>query len=510
MAGVTSLGLGSGSKLNGETITKLKDADTRAIIKPIERKIDEYEQKQASLQQFQKLLNATNSYTKELKDDGLYLQRSVNVIGDGVTSTVEDGVDPQSIAIKVEQIAKEHILQSDAFVSKGASVAADDTKLEIIVGDDNYKFDIKAGLQLQDLVSQINEKAGKSVKANILHTGKDEYRMVLRTKETGEGHRIDMIQGTEEKNEEKKTIEKIPLPLPRDPETDEILIDPETDLPFVQKYEEVEVIEEIHVPATDLLANLYNNIQEAQNAVFTYNGAEIQRESNVIEDMVVGLSFTLESVTPLEQQVVIDVVQDTIQIIEQVEGFVAQYNALLTEIGNMTKFDLEENEKGIFIGENTITSIRTKINNLLTSLDKDGNSIADYGLNFLRTGQLELDKFTLMQKVKNEPENTQQYFKGTLEELNGKEEIKNGLFYKINLALDDIVNSANGSVTNFERSIERQLKRTEEEKVTANKRLDDRYETLANQFADADSAINRMKKGFESVEMQIKQSQASK
>ncbi|MDH5465047.1 MAG: flagellar filament capping protein FliD, partial [Thiovulaceae bacterium] len=231
---------------------------------------------------------------------------------------------------------------------------------------------------------------------------------------------------------------------------------------------------------------------------------------NVIDDMVVGLSFTLESVTLPEQQVVIEVVQDTVQIIEQIEGFVAQYNALLTEIGNMTKFDLEENEKGIFIGENTITSIRTKINNLLTSLDKDGNSIADYGLNFLRTGQLELDKFTLMQKVKNDPENTQQYFKGTLEDYNGKEEIKNGLFYKINLALDDIVNSADGSITNFERSIERQLKRTEEEKKTANKRLDDRYETLANQFADADSAINRMKKGFESVEMQIKQSQASK
>ncbi len=498
---ISSLGLGSSSNLNSETIDKLRKADNKLLVEPIEQKIKDYEQKIESVTNLYTILSDAKKPADALNDETLYLQRSVNVIGDGVTASVEDGVDPQNISIKVEQLAQEHVVQSDTFKSKDAPVAKEDTEVTIKIGDKSYTINIKAGMTLRDFVGSINQKAGADVSASILNTGKDEYRMILRSDHTGEDYRIEMTQGTKERTENKTHTEKIPLPIKKDPVTGE-------DLP--QEYDEVEVVETVTIPATKLEKNLYNELQEPKNALFVFNGADIVRTSNTVDDMILGLSFTLNEVTGENKRVNINITQDTQQIKDTMQEFVDNYNKLMAQVQSMTKYDPDANEVGIFLGDNTINSVRSSLNTIMRSVNRDGESLANYGLSFEQSGTLAFDPLKFEQKLQRDPKGVQEFFRGKNETLNGKDLQKEGIFYKINLALDDLVNSADGSIVNFEKSLEKQLKRTEKEKKSQIERLDDRYETLTNQFAAADSAINKLNKSFESVNMQIKQSQVNK
>lgn len=502
MAGINSLGLGSqNTGLNMETINKLRGADEKLIVKPIEKKIDDYEQKIEALNTFSKSIVALREDASTIKDEILYLQRTANVIGNGVSAVVEDGVEPQNITLKVERLAKEHIVQSDPFKGKDASVASEDTKLEIKVGQATYEFDVKAGLQLRDLVGEINQKAGKDLNASILQTGPEEFRMVLKAQNTGESNLIEMVQGEPEKTEQVSKTIQVPKPVQKDPLTGE-------DLPI--EYESIEVFENVKKEPTKLSTNLFNELQKPENAFFNFNGADITRESNRVDDMIVGLDFTLEEVTDENKRVNIKIGQDSLKIVDAMESFVANYNLVMSDVDALTKFDPEKEEKGIFLGENTINSVRTSLNSIIRSVNSDGHSLASLGVSFAQDGKMQFDAFVFENAVVNDPKMVQKTLQGSKETKNGKDLLENGLFYKLYEALDDLVNSADGSITNFGKSLETQLKRTQDEKKASTERLDSRYETLQNQFAAADSAIGKMQKGFGAVDMQIKQSQASR
>ena len=79
MAGINSLGIGSNAGLNMDTINKLRSADEANIIKPLERKVTEYEQKIKSLGMFSKLIGALKDNSADIKDEMLYLQRTASV-----------------------------------------------------------------------------------------------------------------------------------------------------------------------------------------------------------------------------------------------------------------------------------------------------------------------------------------------------------------------------------------------------------------------------------------------
>ena len=496
---IASLGIGGSSGLNANTIKSLRAADEEAIIKPLDKKIENYKQKIDSIDGFTKLLVSAKDASTSLKDDILYMQRTANIIGEGVSAVAEDGVEPQNINIKVEQLATEHVIQSDPLKSKEASISTEDTEVEIKVANKTYTFDVKKGLQLRDFVGEINQRAGADVEASILKTGKDEFRLVLRTANPGTNNLISIKQGTPEGTKEESSIQKIPNP---------IQLDPETGFELPQTYEEIEVVETIKVPPTDIAIELFHEIQKPQDSLFTFNNAEITRHTNQIDDMVVGLTINLEEVTGEKKRVNINIKQDTDQIVASLQQFVDTYNALVSEVDSLTKFDQDDEKQGLFLGENSINSVRTSLTSILRSVDVNGQSIANYGLGFAQDGKLEFSVFDFEQALNRDSDNIEGYFKGRSDTVNGRTFETEGLFSKINNVLDDLVNSADGAITNFGKSLETQLDRTRDEKKRSVERLDSRYETMGNQFAAADASINKMKKGFGAVEMQIKQAQA--
>lgn len=501
MPGITSLGIGSSAGLTGETITKLKNSDTQLQVKPIEKKMAEYEQKQESLSQLITVLHQAKDFSSNLRDDLLYLQRGVVVTGEGVTAYVEGGVEPQKANITVQQLAKGHIVQSDVFSSKTASIASEDTHLTITVGKAVYEFDVKAGMQLRDFVGELNSRAKADIQASILQTGDEEFRLVMSNQHEGIENRIEMVQGTEARTEDVTSTVEVPI-LPRD-------IDPISGKELELEYETVEVTETLDIPATSLLKNLLNTLEEPQDAKFTYNGADITRSTNTVDDMVVGLTFNLEGVSSEDARVTLDIHPDYEQVAQQMNGFVQAYNVLAADIDSMTKFDPDKEEVGIFLGENSINSIRSGLNRIITSMDREGRSLAELGVTFNQDGTMLFDQMMFQGALMSDGQAVEEFFKGKNETHNGKDLQKEGIFYKITEFFDDLVNSADGSIVNFSKTIDTQLKRSKTEKETTEKRLDDKYATMAETFASANSAIGKVNQSFGSVGMQIKQAQAS-
>lgn len=501
MPGITSLGMGSNAGLTGKTIKKLRTSDEKMIVKPIETKIDDYNQKKDSIKQLLTVIRQAKDFSSSLRDDLLYLKRDVTVNGEGVTASVEGGVEPQTANITVQQLAKGHIIQSDTFASKTASIADEDTHLTIKVGKSTYDFDIKAGTQLRDFVGELSSRTGKDLSASILQTGKDEFRLVLTDKKEGTENRIEMIQGTKPSTKDVERTVKLPLPIEIDPLTGE-------NLP--QKYKDKKFTETVKEPGTKLLKNLDNTLVEPQDAKFTYNGANIVRSSNTVDDMVVGLTFNLDQVTDENKQVILDIHPDYSEVAQQMQGFVKAYNVLMADIDSMTKYDPENKEVGIFVADNSINGIRSGLNKIITTPNQEGQALAQLGVSFNQDGTMEFDATTFQGALMGDGDAVEDFFKGKNETKNGKDLQKEGLFYKITEFLDDLDNSADGSIVNFDKTLDRELKRSKTEKKTAIKRLDDKYATMANQFAAADSAIGKAKQSFGSVDMQIRQSQASR
>ena len=74
MGKINSLGVGSGV-LSHDVIDKLRDADERAMIKPIERKMGRNIEKQTTLEEIKTLIATSRASAKILGDYSTYLGR---------------------------------------------------------------------------------------------------------------------------------------------------------------------------------------------------------------------------------------------------------------------------------------------------------------------------------------------------------------------------------------------------------------------------------------------------
>src|SRR5690606_3499445 len=69
-------------------------------------------------------------------------------------------------------------------------------------------------------------------------------------------------------------------------------------------------------------------LQSAQDAVFKIEGLEIVRSSNKIDDVIEGVTFTLQG----EGETVIDIKRDEAAVLDAVRKFVEQYNSTMSFI----------------------------------------------------------------------------------------------------------------------------------------------------------------------------------
>ena len=256
------------------------------------------------------------------------------------------------------------------------------------------------------------------------------------------------------------------------------------------------------------------NVQKAQDAEISYNGARVSRPSNEINDIINGVSLTLKSTTEEGKPAIISIGRDNEAIIEQVKDFVKAYNELIPKLDESTRFDEDSKIAGIFNGVSDIRSIRTALNREISYSELVNNqlrSLMNYGISLNDKGVMLLDESRLKSQVATQPQETEEFFYGyEKQNYKGEDVHIDGIFVKIDKFLAGLVDGSESRLESFSSSLERDAKKLQKDKKNANELLDSKYEAMANRFAAFDSQIAKTKNAFGSVQMMIDQSIARK
>lgn len=456
MAGVNSLGIGSGV-LTSDLIDKLRAADESSIIAPFERKITLENQKEEAYNLLSSLMTTFKSSTSSLDGDSLYLSRAVSGTTDAVSIKAEAGSDVQSFNITNVSKAEKDVWNSSVFSNTDSAISEIGAgTLSIGVGEDSFDIEYSATSSLEDMKNSINDIAGGKMTASILKVGDDKFELVI-------------------------TADKVNQAL--------TFSDTNTDTDPLAK----SLISTLGLNET-VDGEFTRNIQKAKAATFNYNGIAISRSSNEIDDLINGVTISLNQNQKTDERASIDIAQNNTSITSEMSLFVSAYNMLMSNLSDMTSSDTESGSVGVFNNDSFIKSLSKEISSIVTSVDRGGNSLMDYGISIDRKGVMSLNNDTFASKLAKDPTGLEMFFNGNSE--------TDGVFTKLNNKMGNYL--GNGKLmSNFSDQLTTKkdslVQQYDKQKLV----LDDRYETMSKKFAAYDSIINKLNSQFSSLKMMI-------
>lgn len=418
------------SILTQDVIDGLKDADESVQIKPLTLKIDKNTKKQADITALTTLVSTLKTSYADVANETAMLKRTVTAAGSGsVTANVEAGVAEQTVRLSVSQLAQVDSYQSKGFKSRSEALTGitKEESLTLSVGDKSVDIKVGPSTTLEDIINQINDGAGDAIKASIVNTGGENgYKMILQSKESGEKNQIKFsVKGDQTAADGAKAVlEK---------------------LGFMTNQTEIKD-DKNQVTGYNLTIDTNNTsaggkqLQKAQDAKFNFNGIDITRSSNSVDDLIVGVTFNLNNVdeknstTGALKESVITIGKDTDAVVKSLKSMVTAYNDLISNVSTATSYDRENGVAGTLNGMSEITGIKRKLQNLFESSNSDGKSLQSFGFSFTEKGVLSVDESKLKDTISKDYEGFKSFFTNSTEYKNA------GVFGKveINTKLDDI------------------------------------------------------------------------
>lgn len=461
--GILGLGSGQASSLNQELIDKLKDAEKKATVDPLEERIkeitrvanDEGVTNGESLR-LAGIVAKANELLETIKPFDLYVtnsvgafdQKSANARGTSVVFNAADGasLNTGTTTVFIEQLARRDVYQSNTFdsVAKDANVNKG-TLTVALAGSDglystSYDFDTTDKTYAQ-IVKEINFKT--DLTASLEQVGDDSYRLVIKSSETGTSNAL-----------------------------------------------------QITGDASFGFSDGANHVQEAKNLKADVNGISYDVSSNVIT-VDGGLKITAVEENDPGEFSTISIEKDTTKVAATLENFATKYNELVSLINKeLYSADSPMDDKA---------ALRTVMEGIKGKLfgsygENDDLSIFNFGFEINKSGLLSVDTETVNKTIENDTEKFKSLFLGIAED--------EGLGTQLKTYVDDL-DGFSGLLTLYEENMNERKKTLEEEKEKAIEDLDRKYSLLSQQFADYGVIINQFEKSFSGLNLLIQQSTAS-
>ncbi|RUM63542.1 MAG: hypothetical protein DSZ05_08570 [Sulfurospirillum sp.] len=420
---LSTLGIGSEGALSYDIIDKLKKADTDSIIKPIENKIELNQLKHQKLDELKKSVSSLNTEVVNMSDPEIYRSKTTSLIGSSISVETSGKAQAGTHTLDVKRLATRDIEQSQTgYGYEDALMGAGTMHLEI--DGKGYDIQVSSTDSIKDVAKRVEKETDGKIQASLINVGGDDpWHMVLTSAQTGAKNNIEVTG----------------------------------DYNFDQVGD------------------------GAKDASFTYDGIEITRSGNTIDDLTDGLSIKLEK----EGQTTITVKQDNSKLLDGMEKFVESFNQLVKGFAESTRFDKTSKTAGLFQGNSAIRAAATALKDaLILTAAKSGKTIESFGLELQRDGTIKLDKSKLEDMLKENPQQVEDFFRGT----NGRD----GAFNRLESAIFDIKTSSNGIMKSLAKNLDDDAIRLQDQQKAAQKRLDDRYSIMARKFAAYDAVIGKL------------------
>jgi len=140
-------------------------------------------------------------------------------------------------------------------------------------------------------------------------------------------------------------------------------------------------------------------IQEASDAKIAFGSTEgggspitITSGDNTFDDVITGISLTVNKVTEVGETVSVDASRDIEGIKEEIYSFIERYNEVQSFIEKQNTYDSDTQVSGVLFGDTTLLSIQASIRNVVSSvvsgISSQYNQLVGVGIRTGADGQL--------------------------------------------------------------------------------------------------------------------------
>ncbi|MCJ8320021.1 MAG: flagellar filament capping protein FliD [Colwellia sp.] len=371
MGTITSTGLGSGLQIN-DIVESLVAAEKDPIKAKIDRDASLATAQISALGQVNSMLSELKSSYASLGDTSTFNSTSASSSDDDiVTATTSFGATTAVHEITVQALAQKHTLISDVAnvyntkddVIGGGTLSirfgsysganftpdANSTNLDIVIPKDSSLEEIK------NIINDSKKEYG--ITAGILFDG-GSYRLTLQNDKSGAKGAMEItVTDLDSNNTDAAGLSTL---------------------------------------AFDGTNNRMSQTQAAQDALIDFNGISISRDSNTIDELIDGVTFTLNNVDI--KKIKINITTDVSKVETDIRAFVDSYNSTLDKMAEFTFFNSAQ-DKGVLTSDATLKSIesymRSILNNRLTNISGSVKSMSDLGiLSDKSTGKLSFNEGT--------------------------------------------------------------------------------------------------------------------
>ena len=155
-------------------------------------------------------------------------------------------------------------------------------------------------------------------------------------------------------------------------------------------------------------------LQAGQNAIFNVNGITLSRSTNTVTDAVQGVTLNLLE-AEAGQLVNVNVDKDDTSTLRgNIQSFVDEFNSVMDLIREQSAFDKDSQQGGPLTGDSTLISIQAELRSVVSSqiegLAEGFNALVLIGVNFDRSGRLNIDEDRLTTALNQNLEDVRKLF----------------------------------------------------------------------------------------------------
>lgn len=424
-------------------IQELMRVERRPIVLLTERQSLLTKQKQA-WDEVKSSLEALASKIAPLTYSFNFYKKTVEVGDPSVlTATASTDAANATYEIKVTSLARAQVIQSgpydDPTASRGLAGTISINGKDVVVAAED---------SLNSLAQKINGTTDIGAQASVVQVAPGEYRLLIASSQTGTANKLSLGG----------------------------------DMALWQQLGFVDATGKV------------NEVVAATDAVFTVNGVEFKRPSNVVSDVIPGVTLSLkmqaDPVTGAGGTTLLTISWDDSSLIQQVKDLIAAYNSFIDTARKYSGWDPETLQGGILFGDpllqRLLAELRRSIFKEVPGAVSGYESAVMVGIStgplgaFSKEGKLSFDETKFLSKLKANRDAVAYLF--TSAEGMAKSLSKDVSTYT---KTDGYLEARMTRLTEEDRSISRRIEELE-------RRLDMRLATLRRQFSALEAMLAKM------------------
>lgn len=440
MAGISSLGIGSGLDLNG-LLDQLRSAE-RQRLEPIVSRKNAEETKISAYGRLESALGRLQEATAALNDASLFEGLTNTRESEAFSLTTSASATAGRYDVDVQQLARAGSLATNSVAARDQALTEAGSQLTLSFSNDaqgnpvTQTIDLSEGSTLEDIRDQVNAfdfGEGPGVTASIINDGSG-YRLALASSETGEQASIQNIAFT-------------------------------------------------NIAAGEALMADEATRYQGRDALLNVNGINISSATNRIEEAIQGVTLDLTATTDSPETIVLE--RDNEAIKTAVAEFVSTYNEFKSTTGRMTAFSGDPESAGDLLGDRTLRAVDQRLRRDLTGPVETGafTQLYQLGITLDNRGRFELDEDVLNEAINTNMEGVATFFSGETEDAGFAGRLEASL--EAMRAPDGMLQNAINSSELRVESLDERMRRTEE----SIERTVDRYR---RQFGQLDKMVAEM------------------